>query len=63
MESGDGGRNGQRVDVGSAEELGLTGIPTARERRAGRERADGGPDGQQRDCGVFGSAWAPRSVV
>jgi len=69
IKSGDGGRNGQRVDVGSAEELRLTGIPTTRERIAAGERereADrglDGQDGQQRDCGVFGGAWAPRSVV
>jgi hypothetical protein len=66
IEAGDGGRNGQRVDVGSVDELGLTGIPRATWHRAARGRESvsrARRDGRQRDCGVFGGAWAPWSVV
>ena len=53
MEAGDGGRNGQRVDVGSAEELRLTGIPRTRACCRQRERADRG-----RDCKTANNATA-----
>jgi hypothetical protein len=56
MEAGDGGRNGQRVDVGSAGRVEAD-RDTHEYVAAERERADGGLHGQQRDCGVFGSAW------
>lgn len=61
MEAGADGRNGQRVDVGSADEVCLAGIPKARwhwkaaKVGRGRERRS-----KRRDCGVFGDAWAPR---